>query len=68
MEIEASAPGVIKLLGEHAVVYGKLSLAMAINIYATAHAEDSSGFLIELADIGEKKKFSIDELNKLYRS
>ncbi|MFP3278671.1 MAG: hypothetical protein RXO43_03910 [Candidatus Micrarchaeota archaeon] len=34
--MQARAPGVIKLLGEHAVVYGKLSLASAISLYAHA--------------------------------
>ena len=32
--IEAKAPGVIKLFGEHAAVYGKLSVAVAISMYA----------------------------------
>ncbi|MEM3781495.1 MAG: mevalonate kinase [Candidatus Micrarchaeaceae archaeon] len=68
MQTIVRAPGVIKLLGEHAVVYGKLSLAMAIDMYATARAEDEDSFSIWLADFGKSKKFKIDELNGLYKA
>lgn len=57
------APGVIKLTGEHAVVYGKLSLAAAIRLYASV--EVKPGKLGELsislpqfnvsAQLGEEK-------------
>ena len=43
--MQARAPGVIKLLGEHAVVYGKLSLASAISIYANANAVEHAALL-----------------------
>jgi mevalonate kinase len=40
MAIRASAPGVIKLLGEHAVVYGYTCIAAAVNLYV--HSDVSS--------------------------
>lgn len=49
----AKAPGVVKLFGEHAVVYGKLAVAMAVGLYSTATVSDSEGgsLEIELADL-----------------
>ncbi|MEM0106892.1 MAG: mevalonate kinase [Candidatus Micrarchaeaceae archaeon] len=67
--IEFYAPGVIKLLGEHAVVYGKLSIALGINQYAKASIKESDKFEISLPDITSKKfLFSANELNALYDS
>ncbi|MGC8547500.1 MAG: mevalonate kinase, partial [Candidatus Micrarchaeia archaeon] len=67
--VEAKAPAVIKLLGEHAVVYGKLSLAAAISLYARAKVEStSSGFELSLPDIGKSAKFGADTLARLYDS
>jgi len=65
--MQARAPGVIKLLGEHAVVYGKLSLASAISIYANAKAEKKKGeFAIELKDFSKSYELSEDELKRIY--
>jgi mevalonate kinase len=65
--MQAKAPGVIKLLGEHAVVYGKLSLASAISIYANAKAEKKKGeFAIELKDFSKSYELSEDELKRIY--
>jgi mevalonate kinase len=52
------APGVIKLLGEHAVVYGKLSLAAAISLYASASFEKlrNGYFELYLKDFGKSIK------------
>jgi len=66
--MQARAPGVIKLLGEHAVVYGKLSLASAISIYANAKAEKKKGdFAIELKDFSKSYELSEDELKRIYQ-
>ncbi|MGC8676083.1 MAG: mevalonate kinase [Candidatus Micrarchaeia archaeon] len=68
MEYEVKAPGVIKLLGEHAVVYGKLSLAMAIDVYASAKSSESGTFAIVLKDLGKSRRFGSRELGALYKS
>ena len=39
--MRTKAPGVIKLFGEHAVVYGSTAIAVAIDLYATSKVEDS---------------------------
>ena len=39
---EVKAPGVVKLFGEHAAVYGKLSLAAAVVMYATVSVKPRS--------------------------
>ncbi len=41
--IEVKAPGVVKLLGEHAVVYGRLAVAAAISIYAKSAVKQTGG-------------------------
>ena len=62
------SPAVIKLLGEHAVVYGKPALAAAIDIYATADSSPSSdSYYLVLEDIGKKARFSTNKLESLYR-
>lgn len=52
---EVRAPGVVKLFGEHAVVYGKLSVAAAIGLYATVRVTErrGSGLRIVLLDFSE---------------
>ncbi len=63
------APGVVKLLGEHAVVYGKLSIALGINMHAKASTKESDKLDILLPDITNKRfSFSVNELNVLYDS
>ncbi|MGC8538643.1 MAG: mevalonate kinase [Candidatus Micrarchaeia archaeon] len=61
------APAVIKLLGEHAVVYGRLSVAAAISLYAEASMEKSgSEYLkIRLEDLGLEGTFNNEQLKKL---
>ncbi|MGC8710494.1 MAG: mevalonate kinase [Candidatus Micrarchaeia archaeon] len=68
--MQAIAPAVIKLLGEHAVVYGKFALAAAISIYARANAYYTSdnGFEIKLPDLGVDERIGKDRLERLYRS
>jgi mevalonate kinase len=50
MKITASAPGKTILFGEHAVVYGKPALAIAVNKKARVNIEERSDFLIK-ADV-----------------
>src|SRR5271157_1755043 len=53
--MEVRAPGVIKLFGEHAVVYGRNSMALAVSKYARCSFEETSGGLgIALPDLGGK--------------
>ena len=47
-EIIARSPAVVKLLGEHAVVYGKLCIAAAVEQYANVKIEIGSTDAIEL--------------------
>ncbi|MGC9011155.1 MAG: mevalonate kinase [Candidatus Micrarchaeia archaeon] len=65
----SAAPGVIKLLGEHAVVYGKLSLAAAITLYAHAYSIKRGGdFSIKLKDFNKEAKLTSEELDNIYAS
>lgn len=67
--MEARAPGVIKLFGEHAVVYDRLAVAMAIDKYAYAKVEKSgAGLSIALLDLGKARNFSEKELESVYSS
>ena len=62
------APAVIKLLGEHAVVYGKPALAAAIDLYTTADSSPSrDSYYIVLEDIGKEARLSTNKLESLYR-
>ncbi len=62
------APGVIKGFGEHAVVYGRTAIAVAIDIYATASVSAESGETMELRllDFEESARFSLSELRHIY--
>ncbi len=66
--MEVRAPAVIKLLGEHAVVYGKMSLAVAISLYANANTSvgKANAFAIELKDFKKSFEFSEDEMRKIH--
>lgn len=67
---KARAPGVVKLFGEHAVVYGRLAIAAAISLFASAQIEDGegSGLTIELPNFGARYEFSKERLTVLYAS
>ncbi len=64
------APGVVKLLGEHAVVYGRLSLAVGINIYAKAsvHRARAGFFEIEMPELKIDTALTRDDIDALYKS
>ncbi|MCW6161403.1 MAG: mevalonate kinase [Candidatus Micrarchaeales archaeon] len=67
--MEARAPGVIKLFGEHAVVYDRLAVAMAIDKYAYANVGKAAGeFSVGLLDFGRSGNFSEKELESIYIS
>ena len=69
-KIIVKAPGVIKLLGEHAVVYGKLSIAAAVNVYVQVSLKKVKNprLTIKLADLKKSAKFSEEELSELYKT
>ncbi|MEM0149325.1 MAG: mevalonate kinase [Candidatus Micrarchaeaceae archaeon] len=62
------APAVAKLYGEHAVVYGKLSVAVALSMYSTAEVNNAQSDSLEVAlpQMGIKASFSRDELKGLF--
>ncbi len=55
---EARAPGVVKLFGEHAVVYGKLSVAAAISLYSTVTVSERRGTDLRIA-LSDFSDFSV---------
>ncbi len=69
----AYAPAVVKLFGEHAVVYGELSVGAAVDMYAYSHIEKSaaagpaSNFYLYLEDLKIGSQISIAALKELYR-
>ena len=68
--ITVKAPAVIKLFGEHAVVYGKLSVAVALALYAetTIKEIEKDKFEIELKDLNKRVEFTNNELEAIYDS
>lgn len=64
------APGVVKLLGEHAVVYGRLSVAVGIGMYAKASLSTIERRLLRLEAPGFGGALSVGaaELDGLYDS
>ena len=65
--MRALAPGKIILSGEHAVVYGKPALVMAVNRFAQATITDYSGTRVhfELADFNVHSSLSMQSLREL---
>jgi mevalonate kinase len=64
----AKAPGVIKLFGEHAVVYNRLALSSAVSLKAQVKATSSKNISLVLKDLKKKKSFSLKEAEKLWES
>lgn len=66
-KIKVFAPGKLILSGEHAVVYGKPSLAMAVNRYASATVthEVRPQVLFDLADLSHHSRLSFNALQHL---
>jgi mevalonate kinase len=64
--MEVKAPGVIKLFGEHAVVYNRLGVSAAIDMYATAASQGHKKFEIVLKDFKRSLTLSDEQLSVLY--
>ncbi len=64
--MDVRAPAVIKLFGEHAVVYGKTAVAMAVDLYAGASAEGAGRLSIALPDIGKSATLPDEDLHRIY--
>jgi mevalonate kinase len=64
------APGKLILSGEHAVVYGKPALAMAVNRYVCAQMLNHEADFISLnfSDLSYERSISFDALDKLKNS
>ncbi|MDE1810911.1 MAG: mevalonate kinase [Candidatus Micrarchaeota archaeon] len=73
MEGMARAPGAIKLLGEHAVLYGGVALSAAVELYATARSgtNGTEKFSVRLSDISDSvfdfESGRLDELLSAYK-
>ena len=57
-KLTAHAPGKCILFGEHAVVYNKPAIAMAISLNSSCTIEDYDGFMIELKNYKQSYVFS----------
>lgn len=66
--MRVKAPAVVKLLGEHAVVYGKLSLAAAVGLYAYADISRDKPGVLRITEHGASAEFDRAKLNDLYES
>src|SRR3990167_134648 len=66
-KIQVRAPGKLILSGEHAVLYGKPALAMAIDRYATATITQNTlpDIAFHLADLAHRSRLSIQRLHHL---
>jgi len=61
------APGKLILSGEHAVVYGKPALAMAVNRYSVAHilAQNSPHISLNFSDLSYEQSITYEALDTL---
>ena len=68
--MEVKSPAVVKLFGEHAVVYGRLAVAAAVEMYATAKIADnkSTKLRISIPKFNVSKEFDQGDLKRIYRS
>jgi mevalonate kinase len=65
--ITARAPGVIKLFGEHAVVYGKPAVGATVNMYSTSLTDHNEGsFHITLEGLNVEAEIPNSVLADLY--
>lgn len=62
-----SAPGKVILFGEHAVVHGKLAVAISVGLRTTVNLEASEGdsVNVSLPSIGLKNSWTLEELTQL---
>ena len=69
LESYATAPAVLKLYGEHAVVHGKLAAAIAVKLYAKASISesDSDSMQINLKSLNQRSSFSEGNITKLFQ-
>lgn len=65
--LTARAPAKLIISGEHAVVYGKPAIAMAIDRYTTATTawQDNHNINFKFANLAYAKQFTIDSLNAI---
>ncbi len=72
--MEVKAPGVLKLLGEHASVYGRTAIAIAVNVYTYADIKKIPGksLKIILPDFGglecELDGSTLAQLHAIYKA
>ena len=67
-DVYATAPGAVKLYGEHVVLYGRSSAAIAVNMRAKAYVRDSDakGIEFKLDDLEKSEAFTAGQLHELF--